>query len=371
MPKLTEAVVKRLDAPATGERIAWDTELKRFGVRVQRGGKKAFVIKYRNATGKQRKMVLGSWPATTVEQARKTARQHLGDVERGLDPMEAKEQKQSAPNMERLVSEYLDHIKDHKRPNTIKGERSMLDRFVLPNIGNKLVRNVTSQDIEAIVRSLADTPYQANRTLALMSYLFNTAVRWQYRPDNPAKGMRRFHEDARERFLTDDERDRLWVYLDASDDPRARALMLLMVTGARTGEVLQMRWADLDLEAGTWTKPSAHTKQRKLHRVPLSPVALDILKGITSTGENVFGFHEVRPFWRKVCQDLNIQNCRVHDLRHSYASMLVSEGCSLPLIGALLGHTQPKTTSRYAHLSDDALRLATNGIGTKFKRSSD
>jgi integrase len=206
--------------------------------------------------------------------------------------------------------------------------------------------------------------------VALCSKMFSLAIRWGWRADNPANGIERNPDNKREHFLAGDEVARLTAALAEHRDPQAANIIrMLLLTGARRGEVLAMRWADLDLEAGVWVKPSAHTKQKKAHRVPLSAPALQLLAGIPQAGEYVFpgrsGGHrvEIKGNWQAIRKAARLEGVRVHDLRHSYASILASAGLSLPVIGALLGHTQAQTTARYAHLFDDPVRAATERVG--------
>ena len=205
----------------------------------------------------------------------------------------------------------------------------------------------------------ATATYQANRTVALLSRMFNLSVRWGWRADNPAKGIERNQETKRHRYLSADELARLTRALAEHHDRQAANMFrLLLLTGARRGEVLACRWNDLDLTEGVWTKPGATKKQRTIHRVPLSAPARQLLADLYAErdgSEYVFpgrvGGHrvEVKAAWAAVCKAGKDQDLRIHDLRHSFASQLVSAGFSLPIIGALLGHTQPATTHRYAH----------------------
>jgi integrase len=214
--------------------------------------------------------------------------------------------------------------------------------------------------------------------LALLSSAFNLAVRWGWRADNPAKGIERFHEDRRERFLSGEELNRLVDALNDHPNRRsANAVRLLLLTGARRGEVLGATWDHFDLGAGLWTKPSAHTKQKRAHRVPLSAPALALLVAMRAetdaTGHRspyLFPgdapgkpLGDIKNFWKSVCMRAGVEGVRLHDMRHQYASMLASAGLSLPIIGRLLGHTQAATTARYAHLFDDPLRAATERVG--------
>jgi integrase len=206
-------------------------------------------------------------------------------------------------------------------------------------------------------------PYHANRALALLSRMFSMAIRWGLRTDNPCKGIERNKEHKRQRYLSVDELGRLIKALDAySDQQSADIIRLLLLTGARRGEVLPARWQDFDLTSGLWRKPHATTKQKTTHEVPLSAEALQLLVGLHQRAardqEWLFpapsGSHrlDVKDAWASICGAASIKGARVHDLRHTYASVLASAGMSLPIIGALLGHSTPTTTARYAHLFD-------------------
>jgi integrase len=195
------------------------------------------------------------------------------------------------------------------------------------------------------------------------------------RSDNPAKGIARNAETKRKRYLKADELARLTAVLTKHGDKQAANIVrLLLLTGARSGEVLGARWEQFNLKTGVWVKPAATTKQKSEHEVPLSAPARQLLnelkKKAAKDAEFVFpgkgGIKhrtDLKKAWPAICKAAEITGLRVHDLRHSYASFLVSAGLSLPVIGALLGHTQPSTTARYAHLADDPLRKATETVG--------
>ena len=197
----------------------------------------------------------------------------------------------------------------------------------------------------------------------------------KWRDDNPAKGIERNHEEKRERYLSDDELARLTKTLDAwPDQTIANVVRLLLYTGARRGEVLSAEWKQFDLEKKTWTKPSASTKQKTEHRVPLSDEALSLLSKMRAEAKSISPYlfpsssesgHlvEIKKGWAAICKAAELEDLRLHDLRHSFASILVAGGASLPMIGALLGHTQVSTTQRYAHLDVDPLRELVGKVG--------
>ena len=205
--------------------------------------------------------------------------------------------------------------------------------------------------------------------------MFNLAVAWGWRGDNPAKGIPRFHEDRRQRWLSAEELSRLWAALQAHPNRRAaNAVKLMVLTGARRSEVLHATWDQFDMDRGVWTKPSHHTKQNRTEHVPLSKPALALLTAMKAEADaeqpHLFPgdkpgqpLGDIKRFWQRMCSEAGIEGVRLHDLRHTYASSLVSRGVSLHIVGRLLGHTQPQTTARYAHLDDAALREATEGFG--------
>jgi len=198
-------------------------------------------------------------------------------------------------------------------------------------------------------------------------------VQWEMRDDNPATGVEKNYEESRERYLEEAEIERLWQALDEDRDRESVGVILLaMLTGARLSEITKATWSQFDLEAGTWTKPSSHTKQKRTHRAPLAPRALAMLQAMREDNPHetmlfpVRGkIGSVRPAWERVRTAAGLGDVRFHDLRHSFASLLAGDGASLLMIGKLLGHTQERTTARYAHLADKPLRDAVARIGDR------
>jgi integrase len=292
-------------------------------------------------------------------------------VNRGEDPMAERRAEATAPTMRDLWERYRSDHLPTKAARTQADERSMWEKLILPALGTTRIAEVSHDEVVALHRHITTrrgTPIRANRTVEVLRKAFNLAVRWGWRVDNPASGVRRNPEHKRTRYLSQQELARLSTALaEHPEGVSANAIRFLMMTGARRGEVLNARWDQFDLEAGVWVKPSAHTKQRKEHRVPLSAPALVLLSGMKQISQGPFVFPgkaldqpltDIKRTWVSVCRKANVKDARVHDLRHSFASILVSRGASLPLIGALLGHTQVATTARYAHLYDEPLREA-------------
>jgi len=208
----------------------------------------------------------------------------------------------------------------------------------------------------------------ANRVVTFLYGLFRLAIKWGWREGNPAANIERNPETARERYLTGAELERFLAALDALADRQAATIFrILLLTGARKGEVLSMRWSDADLDGGVWARPATATKQKDRPRAPLSKTAVAILRGLPRNAPFVFGGDrartELRPAWREVCRAAGLENFHIHDLRHSFASFAVQSGASLEIIGALLGHRRPQTTARYAHLDDQTLRAVAEHIG--------
>jgi integrase len=378
--RLTKMVVEALPVPA----IAWDSDLRGFGCRVSPKGARAYFVHGRTPGGRQVKVTIGRHGQLTAEQARARAKQLLGAVATGADPAAEKRQARQAekeirdaPTIAELMARYLvEHAERRKRPSSISSDRLLINKHILPAFGSARVGDITHGQVERLHGQISVVaPIAANRAIALLSKAMGLAVKWSWRADNPCKGIERNPEERRERFLAAAELVRLRDALNRrQDDLGAACIAFLMVTGARRGETLTARWQDFDPVAGVWPKPSSHTKQKRVHRVPLNSAARGILDTLASgyapvsppPDRYVFGglamVDRLRSTWEQVRAEAALPGLRLHDLRHAYASVLASGGLSLPIIGALLGHTAPATTARYAHLLDDALREATERV---------
>jgi integrase len=379
--RLTKSSVAALEPPLlapggnpTPPRVVWDRDLAGFGVRVMTSGVKTYFLQRRTKTGRPIKLTIGRADRVTADRARERARELAAAIDLGRDPAtelrdrrHAERSRVKEPTVRHLADRYLaEYAERRKRPASVAGDRSLLHKHVLPELGRLKVAAVTSSHIEKLHAAITNggASYAANRCLALLSKMFALAERWQLRAGNPVRGVQRNPEEPRTRYLTPAELHRLAFALHRRGDLAAKCLEFLLLTGARRNEMLTARWRDFELDqrACAWTKPSAHTKQRRVHRVPLSPAALRILTDLPrgEDADRVFPLadHQLRVAWRQVCEEAAIVGARVHDLRHAHASILASAGLSLPIIGALLGHTQASTTSRYTHLLDDPLRVA-------------
>jgi integrase len=385
-PHLTDALVKRLPAPAKGNRIAYDDDVRGFGVRVTTGGARSYILNYvTRDRGQERRYTIGSadnWKATA---ARDEAKRLKRLIDGGGDPLRDIEDERAAPTVAELIERFkTEHVVRKLRPSTSRAYRQMLDLHIAPHFGTHVkVADVTFEQIDRLHHKLtkAGAPYMANRTIAVLSKMFSLAVRWRMRDDNPCKGIEKNYESKRKRYLTPDELARLSAALASYGDQQIACIFrLLLLTGARRGEVLGMEWSALDLGAGIWIKMGSTTKQKTDHVVPLSAPARQLLiemqdeyicrhpkkplpqyvfPGSGDTGHVI----SVKKSWASICKSAGISGLRIHDLRHSFASQLASGGASLPLIGALLGHSNPTTTHRYAHLFDDPQRAAVERVG--------
>jgi integrase len=374
--RLTDAIVKRLPLPTTGKTITIDADVFGFGARVTANGARSYVLRYTTRAGRERTFTIGDATVWRTTDARDKARELRREIEDGGDPLGDIEAEREAPTVLDLIERFRTEHLPKKRPRTASEYGYLLQLHIEPHFGQHTkVADVRFEDIDALHRKITKTgsPYAANRTMAVLSKMFSLAIRWHMRETNPVKGIEKNREYHRRRYLSGDELVRLTKALAKHPDKKAAdAIRLLLMTGARRGEVLSMRWGDV--EDGTWSKLPSSTKQKEHHQVPLSAPAQQLLADIRKRqrprADFVFPSHgatghrvELKKDWAALCKAAGIEGLRIHDLRHSYASQLVSGGASLPLIGALLGHSNPVTTARYAHLFSDPLRVATEKVG--------
>ena len=380
--RLTAKLVQTLPLPRHGNKIHYDAPDGKghdwtpgFGLRLTANGHRSFILNY-SVQGRERRLTLGSPPAWTLLAARAEAAELRRRIDSGEDPLAHLQAAREAPTVRDLVDRFEREQLPLRRESTAREYRATLTREILPALGHLKVPAVTATDIDRLHQKLTarGAPYQANRCVALLSKLFSLAIRWKLRPDNPVKGVERNAEHARTRYLSAAELSRLLAVLRTFRDPQAAAMFkLLLLTGARRGEVLKMTWVQIDLVGGVWTKPHDATKQGREHRTPLSQAALTLLRDIRAQNQPspwVFPsprtgqpWVEIKKPWAEICRQADLKNLHIHDLRHSFAALLAGSGRSLPVIGALLGHSQPSTTNRYAHLADDPQRLAADYIG--------
>lgn len=386
--RLDDKMVASLPLPEGGNRVHYDAPKPNgkdytpgFGVRVTAAGARAFILNYRTKAGRERRYTIGSPPVWNVPAARAEAASLRRKIDQGEDPMAEIQAGREAPTVGELCDRFEKDYLPKKSEKTQDDYKRYIAKDIRPSLGTMKVADVTYSDIDRLHRKITKrAPTAANRVIACLSKMFSLAVRWHMRTDNPVKGIERNDEQRRDRYLSADEIARLTDTLAShADEQAANIIRLLLLTGARSGEVMAARWDQFDLGEGVWTKPGSTTKQRTIHRIPLSAPARLLLSELQDKVEEGAEFvfpgrgtpHRVdlKKAWPKICKAAKIKGVRVHDLRHTYASMLASAGMSLPIIGALLGHSQPATTARYAHLLDDPLRKATERVGALVKAS--
>ncbi len=403
----SERVTKRsVDAlvPSDKDLFLWDDSLPGFGVKVTPSGHKSYVAQYRPGAGGRRavakRIVLGQHGVLTPDEARKRAKQILGSVAHGHDPADERASEKQRQTVSELGESYLKEVKDRKKAGTAKEYERLWKKHVIPGLGSKKAAAVTAQDIRKLHGSMSETPYVANRVVAMLGGFFRFAERENARPPhmNPARGIELYPESPRERFLTPDEFRMLGVALTTAETdglppapqhkrkpgkpekqkhrPKSKdkpipanplavaAIRLLALTGCREGEILSLRWDAVDLERGYLRL--ADSKTGKSVR-PLGQSAAEILGTLPKIEGNPYvlpglkkGEHlkEITRVWFAVRQAAKLDDLRIHDLRHSFASVPATGGESLLVVRSLLGHKRASTTERYAHLADDPVKRA-------------
>ncbi|WP_295385624.1 integrase arm-type DNA-binding domain-containing protein [uncultured Thiodictyon sp.] len=296
--KLTKRAVDALTYTGTGNGAcyAWDPEVKGFGVRVYPGGRKAFLVAYR-VGNRKRFLTLGTFGKDlTADEARKLAIVTLGDVVRGTDPAQVREQERQGETVRDLCEAYMDRHGNAKKSGSEDQRR--IDRYILPKWASLKARTIARPDVEALHRKIGKTaPYEANRVLALLSKMFELARRWGFVPEgqaNPARDIDRFQETKRDRWVTPDELPRLAQAINEEPNESARAaLWLYLLTGCRKSELLKAQWADVD-----WTRAELRlpdTKAGRVHYIPLSPPAVALLRDLPRADDNPFILPGKRP----------------------------------------------------------------------------
>lgn len=392
--KLTKRVIE--GAAATDKPVKlWDAEVPGFHVEVRPTGRRAFYLFYRVGGGRgstQRRAKIGDFGALTVNAARETARAWAAQVAAGGDPAGKRREDRGAARMSELFERYLREYADvHKKASSAAMDAATVRNHLAPEFAKRKVAEVTREDVRRFHLKMTDRPVMANRCLALLSKAFNLAEEWGLRPDgsNPCRHVKKFSEKARKRFLSPAELGRLGEVLKAAQRgevrvrkkgrdkgegsvisaPAVAAIRLLILTGMRSSEVKGLRWGWIDFEAGRINLPDSKTGEKA---VALNAPALAILSAIPRVEDNPHVIVGGKPGaalvnlkdpWSAIRKAAGLDDVRIHDLRHSFAAVGAGSGASLHIIGGLLGHTQPGTTKRYAHLADDPLRAASEQIG--------
>ena len=424
--KLTKTTVEAV-RPADQDVHVWDTGLPGFGLKVTPKGLRVYVLQYRYR-GRQTRCTIGRHEIDMkADEARRKARRLLGLLADGQDPKTGLKEEEPSPTVKELAERYMtDHALPHKKPSSAATDRRNLDNHVIPLLGKQFVSDVVPADIARLLRDVAAGKTAkdektgkkqgrriveggkgvANRVLALLSKMFALAERWDLRPQasNPCSGTAKFAEHKVERFLSTQELARLGTALAAADRAviaatdgkgagrRQRSqlpdqaavtartteqrsaltgIRLLLFTGCRLGEILNLKWAQVDFERRLLLLPDSKTGAKAVY---LSSHATQLLQNTRRVGENPYvlagrearePIASLRGAWGRLCKAAKISDVRLHDLRHSFASVGAAGGLSLPVIGGLLGHSQPSTTARYAHLAASPLHEAVNAIGSR------
>ena len=381
MAKLTKRDVDQT-AAEDKEVFLWDSSLPGFGVRIKPTGIRSFIIQYRNRHGRSRRVTLGRYGVMTLEEARTEARQQLSAVSRGSDPRQERDEGRSAMTIKDLADRYMtDHCEGRCKEITIKAHQWLLDKFILPEVGRRSIHELRHSDIDRLHQSLKETRYNANRVLGLLKAMYGRARIWNLVDPHvdPTTGVRPFRETRRQRFLSMEELKKLVIALDLAEQDGTisrtvgAAYRLLVLTGARLGEIQKLKWEEVDLANGLILLRQHKSDRHGAKAIPLSQAASRILESIERVDENPYVFvgkkdkqhiTDLQRPWRRIRARAGLADVRIHDLRHTFASMGISVGGSLPIIGGLLGHRTPQATAVYAHLAADPLRQTTEQVGS-------
>jgi len=403
MATLTKRTIDALN-PREHYFIVWDDEMPGFGVRVFPSGKKSYVVQYRK-DGRSRRMTLGLHGKLTPDEARKLAKTYMGEVAKGHDPAEERAVIRRDPTVNELCDLYLKEgkaAKPTKKESSWKTDRSGILRHIRPLLGNRKLRSLAKPDIQrfqadvtmgktatnlktgfrgrAIVRGGKGT---AARVTSILSAMLSFAEERGLIPFNPARGVKLHPSNRRERFLSAEELGRLGEALEAAETPTVSApsaeaaaaaeaapsvaaIRLLMLTGCRKSEIVTLQWRFIDWDRALLRLPESKTGAKV---VPIGGPALDLLKTLPRDEGDVYVFPSPRQgvhlvglqkVWERVRKDAGLPDVRLHDLRHSFASVAVSDGHSLYMVGRILGHKQARTTEIYAHLAQDPVTAVAN-----------
>lgn len=382
MPERNDLVITKrsVDALAVESKDAvfWDRRLPGFGVRVYASGRKVYVVQSRGPGG-SRRATLGRHGPLLPDEARRRAATAIDRIKRGEDPLPPPPVEPTPePTVADLAGRFMrEHAKANCKPATVENYRWALNTYILPALGGVKVAEVDRKRVAELHYGLREKPFTANRVLVILSKMLSLAEVWNLRAKgtNPRRFVRRYPERQRERFLTREEFRRLGAALDEAEADRSvhpsavAAIRLLMLTGCRKGEILSLKWDDVDRTAGELRLRDGKSGARM---VPLSPTMAEVLDAIPRPPGNpwvVAGKMPGKPLcaiddqWKKLRERAGLNNVRIHDLRHSYASRALALGEGLTMIGALLGHSQVTTTARYAHLAKDTEKAAAAKVG--------
>ncbi|MEA3643041.1 MAG: tyrosine-type recombinase/integrase [Lamprobacter sp.] len=349
----------------------YDEKVVGLSLKVLASGHKAYYLRYRDSRAKQVERKLGSAASLKLSEARQLAQEALAKLAMGNDPFEQRRTLRDVPTLAAFIaSAYMPHVKGYKR-SWDTDECLLLRNHVLPTLGKLHLDEIKRHHLIEVFshHRASHKPGSTNRVIILCRYVFNCALKWEVAglSRNPTAGIELYPENnQRERYLKEDEGRRLFRALEASQNPLLTYIIaMLLLTGARKREVLTAQWVDIDLEQRRWR--IEFNKTGKTRHVPLSQGMLSLLAKLPRIDGNAYLFPNPKtgkPFltifnsWNTARCQAGLGDVRIHDLRHSFASFVINQGHSLYEVQKLLGHTQVKTTQRYAHLSHDSLLLA-------------
>lgn len=379
MPKLKRRRVSNRTVaalPAEKDTVFWDRELAGFGVRVYPTGGKVYIVQARGPAG-PRRITVGRHGVIGATEARRRAALMLARIKAGENPAPetAAIRRTLGPTVAELARRYLnEHVKVRCKPTTVGAVSIAIDVHIVPALGKRRLAAVTAEEVTSLHHRLRNTPAQANAVVDTLSRMYGYAEAWGLAAEgqNPCRSVARFRRRKRGRYLTDTEFERLGAALEATgggaSPASVAAIRLLMLTGCRKNEILSLAWKDVNLKAGEFRLNEAKTGARV---VVLSPSAVSLLAGLKREACGPWVIPGRRPgthmcsidnAWRHIRRHAGLEDLRLHDLRHSYASRALALGESLPTIGKLLGHRRIDSTARYAHLARDAVHEAAGRI---------
>lgn len=367
--KLTKRAVDAIKANGS-DVVYWDRELTGFGLRVRKSGRKNYVMQTR-VDGKLRWFTIGQHGPYTPEEARNEALEILSNARKGVD-RRTNSRTKPKPKMSDLGKRFLEeYVPNHCKGNTPREYGRLVKRHIDPNIGHLPVSEIQRKEIAELHHDLRKSPYQANRVLAVISKMLSVAEVWNWRPDgsNPCRNIKHYKEQKRERFLSETEIEELGQVLREAEEemPSAvAAFRLLLLTGCRLSEIRDLEW--VNVKEDHIDLPDSKTGRRI---VPLGPEAQAVLAAIPREDGNPWviagrlpstHLTDLQRPWRRIRKRANLENVRIHDIRHSFASRALALGESLSMIGKLLGHTDVQTTARYAHLARESIQSAASRV---------
>ncbi len=416
---IAKLTTRTVDAarPKARAYVVYDEDLKGFGLRVMPTGFKSWIVEYRPAgagrTASKRRVGLGSIASLTAAEARKLAKDMLAAIRGGADPIAARAAEKAAATVADISSRFLaEHVEKRRKPTTAAFYRMAVNRHLVPALGARKAAGLTKPDLLKLHSSLADRPILANRVLAVLGSMLSWGQSAGLVPEgfNPVGAIEKNPERGRERYLTTAELERLGAALRDAETigipwnvdeagPKAKhlpktvsrrtllsphaiaAIRLLILLGTRLREVLHLRWTEIDFERGLLLLPDSKTGRKT---IILNAPALAVLQAIPRVGEFVIAGRgatkkgekerpraDLKKSWSAIRRHTGLESLRIHDLRHSFASVGAGAGLGLPIVGKLLGHTEASTTQRYAHLDNDPLRRASNAIGATIAAALD